>query len=739
MSKEWFSAQELAGIDGMPSTDRRVRSRAEKEGWQCQKRAGTKGFEYHRSSLPLETRRALAKREAEAIAKSDAPAIAAGRAMARLATGQPERRAVANGIRQLVTMAPHKRERAEARATIVQALERFCAPYAEVRQRVKGEQAFVDAYNRRELDLPAEVYAQVQSVSFASLRRWGKTLETEGVAALAGRYHNERQHKVAENPDMADFLKGLVTAKPHLANKWNQLHRLLAIYVAKNGLAWEVPSASSLRRWLTGWLKEHEVAFTFATNPKKYNDKYRTAVERMYPWVNAPNDVWEFDSTPVDALLTTGRHSIIAVIDAFTRRVRLLVSPTSSSEGICLLLRKTLLGWGAVNEGGLVRTDNGSDYVSKRTTAICTLLGLEISRANAYSGWEKPFIERFFRTLSHGLVELLPGYIGHNVADREVIEARKEFAKRLEEKRKPEHEKDGFDLRMTQAELQQLLDDWVDAYYHRQPHDGEGMNGRCPDEVYRESRYQPRAIEDADALDVLLNFVGEATVLKGFIKLGGLRYTAPELLEHGWKGQRVQVFQDPNDVGRAFVYRKGSWEERVEVADAQLLGRDINPEQYRTKKKEDAKALRAFRREMQNLAKTFGVDHLHQDVVNHFTEQAKALAELPTGHREHGNEAIRALGDVANRLKSPEENRYSEAQVQHLQMKRELLEQREQDVQQQQGLLIRNEHDKARQLAQQSLERELTAKEQAWLEDYKRRNVLGAKRIEEMMAGRKLG
>ena len=257
--------------------------------------------------------------------------------------------------------------------------------------------------------------------------------------------------------------------------------------------------------------------------------------------------------------------------------------------------------------------------------------------------------------------------------------------------------------------------------------------------MLRESAYQARAITDADALDVLLNFGGEATVLKGLIKLGGLRYAAPELQNHDWKGQRVHVFLDPADVGRAFVYRKGDWSERVEVIDASQIGREVSPADYRHQKKEDAKVLRSFRREMQNLAKTFGVDNLHKDVVDHFTEQAKKLAELPTGHRDHGNEAIRALGDVANRLQNPEENRYSEAELAHLAMKREAIEQRQQEVQQQQGLLIRNEHDKARHLAQQSLERELTAKETSWLEDYKRRNTLGAKRIEEMMAGRKHG
>ncbi|MGY3855835.1 integrase, partial [Aeromonas aquatilis] len=84
------------------------------------------------------------------------------------------------------------------------------------------------------------------------------------------------------------------------------------------------------------------------------------------------------------------------------RRVRLLVAKSSSSEGICLLLRKTLLAWGTLNDNGVMRTDNGSDYVSQRVMSICTLLDINVSRSNAYSGWEKPFIERFFRTLSHG-------------------------------------------------------------------------------------------------------------------------------------------------------------------------------------------------------------------------------------------------------------------------------------------------------------------------------------------------
>jgi phage repressor protein C with HTH and peptisase S24 domain len=57
--KCWITAQEVAGIDGMPTTDRRCRDLldlwcANKNGVK-RKRKGTKAFEYHISILPPET------------------------------------------------------------------------------------------------------------------------------------------------------------------------------------------------------------------------------------------------------------------------------------------------------------------------------------------------------------------------------------------------------------------------------------------------------------------------------------------------------------------------------------------------------------------------------------------------------------------------------------------------------------------------------------------------------------
>ncbi len=58
--KSWFSAKELAGVNGMPGTTQNVTVRAKKNGWQYRERQGQGGGkEYHITSLPEETQQAL--------------------------------------------------------------------------------------------------------------------------------------------------------------------------------------------------------------------------------------------------------------------------------------------------------------------------------------------------------------------------------------------------------------------------------------------------------------------------------------------------------------------------------------------------------------------------------------------------------------------------------------------------------------------------------------------------------
>lgn len=59
--KEWFSANELAGVTGLPSSPQGVNKRARTQDWKKRNKAGVQGgaVEYHYSSLPEETQRVL--------------------------------------------------------------------------------------------------------------------------------------------------------------------------------------------------------------------------------------------------------------------------------------------------------------------------------------------------------------------------------------------------------------------------------------------------------------------------------------------------------------------------------------------------------------------------------------------------------------------------------------------------------------------------------------------------------
>lgn len=70
--KEWLGASELAGLPGMPGTDRAIRDAANRHGWTTRKRIGRGGgVEYHIDSLPQETQAHLYALSGEPTAAAD--------------------------------------------------------------------------------------------------------------------------------------------------------------------------------------------------------------------------------------------------------------------------------------------------------------------------------------------------------------------------------------------------------------------------------------------------------------------------------------------------------------------------------------------------------------------------------------------------------------------------------------------------------------------------------------------
>lgn len=67
MEKKWFSAVELMGKAGLPSTPQGVNLMARREGWLSRRRSGVQGkaLEYHIDSLPYGARSLSALRETD--------------------------------------------------------------------------------------------------------------------------------------------------------------------------------------------------------------------------------------------------------------------------------------------------------------------------------------------------------------------------------------------------------------------------------------------------------------------------------------------------------------------------------------------------------------------------------------------------------------------------------------------------------------------------------------------------
>ena len=254
---KFFKASELVGLPGMPSTVQGVRFKARNENWMAESIEGYRGKVFSESNFPLETQSFLAKERIGELSETS-PYAKAGISIAKQDSQTASFETKAKSLQKLMHMPEKARSRADAKSAIVAARSTFCAPYIEVRKLVKGEKAFCEAYTRRELDLPDWVYSTVKSISMVTVRRWETALKVEGEAALAGKYITKRTSSVDAEPGLADFLKGVITAKPHLANKSKQLKNLADIYREKNDLPWHVPSASSIRRWSIKWISDNQ-------------------------------------------------------------------------------------------------------------------------------------------------------------------------------------------------------------------------------------------------------------------------------------------------------------------------------------------------------------------------------------------------------------------------------------------------------------------------------------------------
>jgi putative transposase len=618
--KEWFASSDLTGLPGMPTTVQGLNRLAKRACWTSRQRQGRGGgVEYSIKSLPADTRHALAKQHTSTAAI--AGKVAAATVALKENIGE---KAAANAriqsLKNLTKLSSSEHARTFAWLNLIGSFEIFqrACGYAEL----PAMYAFCTAYNHHEIEVPEEVRAIVSTTSAATLRRKRIELKTQGVTRLAGNYGNRKgQSKIASQKEIEEFVLAMLHEYPH-ASCEHVKQGLQARFSKRNDV--RVPSDRSIQRFIAQWKQENAQLYTAVVNPDKWRNRYMAAAGNASEHIVRLNQVWEADSTPADIILADGkRHAIIGVIDVFTRRLKLQVSRTSKQSAIAALLRRAWLDWG-VNE--VIKHDNGQDYAGNQLKAIYASMGIEQDVCDPFSPQQKPHIERGLGTFSHALLELCQGFIGHSVAERKDIEARRSFAQRMM------RSGETVELRMTAEQLQEFCDQWTETIYHHNEHGGLGK--KTPFDIAAAYRGQIHRIDDERALDVLLATPADnatPTITKKGVRIGGGLYNHAAL--GGLEGNKVRALQDEHDYGFVYLF----------TIEGEFICKAFDPDRVGISHQEVA-AMRKARQKavisegkqaLKEIAKRVNTRDIANEIIASRAEQISNITMLPQPVAKH--------------------------------------------------------------------------------------------------------
>ncbi|MGI1669970.1 MAG: Mu transposase C-terminal domain-containing protein [Neptuniibacter sp.] len=550
--KQWYTAKELAGLPGLPSTERRIRSKAEAAKWESQQRAFGKGYEYHVSNLPLEAKKAL---EAQQI----------NELMPRL--HESKNLAAKPASTQLAGLNERQRSTADSRATVITAIKAMAdlgvtqeaAITTLLSQAVTGALVETNPVLDKALQLAKDPRGNSDSnyPSARSIKRWLAKEPTK----LAP--ESKRELKIPEWAN--DFL--LCWQRPEKPSVEHAYRQFVAFYQGED----QPPSIHAVRRFIK---KMGNVS-------KQQGRMGARELKNILPFVRRdfsnllPADVYSADGHTHDGEVQHPFHGrpfrpeITTFIDIGTRRV-VGVSVDLAESSIAVL--DALISSCTQAIPALIYVDNGGGYVNAmlkdEATGVMARLGSTMTHSLPYSSQARGVIERVHQTLWVDAAKGLNGFVGKDMDQ----EARHEQFKLS---RKAVKHGGTMPLMGWEAFLQTVYEriNW----YNSRPHstlpkitDEQGKRRhQTPDErwnQYRNQGWEPITLTGDDAAQVFRPRTTR-TANRGEIKFMSNIYFSHELTE--WHGEQVHIAYDINDPQFIWVYEP---ETGVLITKAELNG-----------------------------------------------------------------------------------------------------------------------------------------------------------------------
>lgn len=526
--ERWYSAAELAGLPGLPSTERRVHSRGEVDGWQRRRKQRGKGWEYAFASLPPATQAALLLRERPRAA----PAQPKSRSESQIASAWQRYEAQPDTVKAV----------AERRMRAVRALDALIADGMPVMQ---ARQA-VAAQLQRE---------GIRGGSAGNLARWQKAVagahKSDWLALLVP--HHSGRTRTAEIPEQAwDYFKSdwLRVEQPSAASCYERVQRIAA------ARGWdELPSLRTFTRRI-----ERELPRAVRVLARQGEE----AMMRTYPVQERDRGLFEAlegvnsDGHRFDVFVrfpdgAIGRPMIVGWQDLYSGKIlSYRLCDHESSDSVRLSLGDLVRRYGIPRHAWL---DNGRAFASKWMTGgtrtryrfkvqeedpvgLITALGIEVHWVTPYHGQAKP-IERAWRDLCCERIAKHTVCAGAYVGN------------------KPTAKPENYGSRAVPWDVfEQLVADEVRAHNARVGRRTKVCAGRSFDQAFAESyaKATVRKVSEEQLRRLLLMAAAvTANPDDGSVRLAGNRYGCDSL--SAYAGRKVVLRVDPANLhGSAYVY-----------------------------------------------------------------------------------------------------------------------------------------------------------------------------------------
>ncbi|WP_137971895.1 DNA-binding protein [Pseudomonas sp. F(2018)] len=531
--RSWYTAQELAGLPGMPGTDRNVRLMAEREGWEGQRRLGSKAIEYGFAALPPETQAALLT-------------ASVGVEKAELATVQDQKLASRDAV-PASRLTDDQRDVMTARLAFVREIERMSQLVSQQRAIMTlvglARDGQLSPYLAARVERANDRKTADRSLSERTLKRWLADYRKHGEAGLAP----ARRKADLSVPDWAaDFLRCYQRpTKP-------AVERAYAEFCTK--FRGNTPSIHQVRRFLEKLSPEARERGRYSPQELKAFQPFRRRTTKNL----LPGDVYTADGHKFDSEVInphTGkphRPEITTVLDVATRRVLgVSIGEAENAIDVMFALRD------AIQRGGmfaLFYVDNGSGFANEAVREVVDRLGGEMVHALPYNSQARGLIERAHRTIWVAAAKKLTSYIGVDMDKHAGTKVHRISRQQL-------RDQGSTRLIPTMAEFMAAAEIEIEDYNNK-PHRalakirdaGTGrMRHMSPNEAWEAARgtgWEPMLAPAELVSDLMRPQVVRRTV-RGEITWDGNRYFLNELRHI--HGEDVRIAYDVRDASRIWV------------------------------------------------------------------------------------------------------------------------------------------------------------------------------------------